>query len=85
VTKIVSDLRLAYSTNKSDRHDIAKLLLKVTLNYITLTQETVNQRTDNTMTKGRKKQIDKEESTKHYTELLVSRKSEYKQIIMPTF
>ena len=47
--------------------------------------ETVNQRTDNTMTKGRKKQIDKEESTKHYTELLVSRKSEYKQIIMPTF
>jgi hypothetical protein len=40
VTKIVSDLRLAYSTNKTDRRDIAKILVKVALNSITLTQAT---------------------------------------------
>ena len=54
VIKFVSDLRqMGASTNKADHHDIIKILLKVALNTITLTQ---------------KIRHNKQRSTKYYTE-----------------
>jgi len=40
VIKFVSDLRQVSSINKTNRHDITEILLKVVLNIITLTLKT---------------------------------------------
>ena len=58
VIKVVRDLRqignlspgtLASSTNKSDRHDITELLLKVAFNTIPLTLILINEQRDRDM------------------------------------
>jgi hypothetical protein len=40
VIKFVSDLRQVSSINKTNRHDITEILLKVALNIVTLTLKT---------------------------------------------